>query len=145
MGTKDWTAARLLECLSDNLPLSADQRATLFTLVVDREKSERTVMERTKVFEAIDSERYYQDRKWGALAERPHEVGGWLALMDVHLHRAKAAWAGANNDAEALEALRKVLAIGVACAEQHGIPSRSRSQPVSERMRAGGFHRTQGA
>lgn len=101
-------------------------------------------MERSKVFEAIDSERDYQDRKWGTPAEHPHEVGGYLTLMDVHLQRAKAAWAGANNDAGALEALRKVLAIGVACAEQHGIPSRSRLQPVSERMRADGFHRTQG-
>ena len=97
---------------------------------------------RTQVFDAIDSERDYQDRKWGTAAEHPHEVGGWLTLMDVHLQRAKAAWAGANSDAEALDALRKVLAIGVACAEQHGIPGRSRTQPVSERMRAGGFHRT---
>ena len=100
-------------------------------------------MDRTKVFEAIDSERDYQDRKWGTPVEHPHEVGGYLALMDVHLQRAKAAWAGANNDTAALEALRKVLAVGTACAEQHGIPGRSRSQPVSERMRADGFHRTQ--
>jgi len=102
-------------------------------------------MDRSKVFDAIDSERAYQDRKWGTPAEHPHEVGGYLTLMDVHLQRAKAAWAGANTDNEALEALRKVLAIGVACAEQHGIQGRSRSQPVSERMRADGFHRTQGA
>lgn len=101
-------------------------------------------MDRGKVFDAIDSEREYQDRKWGTPAEHPHEVGGYLTLMDVHLQRAKAAWAGANNDTEALESLRKVLAIGVACAEQHSIPGRSRSQPVSERMRADGFRRGSG-
>lgn len=101
-------------------------------------------MNRSNVFNAIDSERDYQDRKWGTPAEHPHEVGGYLTLMDVHLQRAKAAWACANNDNEALEALRKVLAIGVACAEQHGIPGRSKSQPVSERMRADGFHRVGG-
>jgi hypothetical protein len=101
-------------------------------------------MDQKAVFEAIASERDYQDRKWGTPAEHPHEVGGYLTLMDVHLQRAKAAWASANNDTEALEALRKVLAVGVACAEQHGIRGRSRSQPVSERMRADGFHRTQG-
>jgi hypothetical protein len=99
-------------------------------------------MNQQAVFKAIASERDYQDRKWGTLAEHPHEVGGYLTLMDVHLQRAKAAWAGSNNDTEALEALRKVLAVGVACAEQHGIPGRSRSQPVSERMRSEGFHRT---
>lgn len=99
-------------------------------------------MDRTKVFDAIDSERDYQDRKWGTPAEHPHEVGGYLTLMDVHLRRAQEAWAGANSDAAALESLRKVLAIGVACAEQHGIPGRSRSMPVSQRMRDNGYQRT---
>lgn len=101
-------------------------------------------MNQAKVIEAILSERDYQDRKWGTPAEHPHEVGGYLTLMDVHLQRAKASWAGANNDAEALECLRKVLAIGVACGEQHDLPTRSRTQPVSERMRADGFHRVSG-
>lgn len=88
-----------------------------------------------KVYDAIESERDYQDRKWGTPGEHPHEVGGWLLLMDVHLKRAREAWAGANNDREALIALRKVLAIGVACGEQHGLPTRSLGQTVSERMR----------
>lgn len=101
-------------------------------------------MDQKAVFEAIASERGYQDRKWGTPAEHPHEVGGYLTLMDVHLQRAKAAWAGANNDNEALESLRKVLAIGVACGEQHGLRGRSASQPVIERMRADGFHRVAG-
>ncbi len=92
---------------------------------------------RIQVFDAIDSERAYQDRKWGTIQEHPHEVGGYLALMEVHVRRAMEAWAGANTDAAALECLRKVLAIGVACAEQHGMPGRSRTQPVSERMRHG--------
>jgi len=26
MGTKDWTATKLVECLSDNLPLTDEQR-----------------------------------------------------------------------------------------------------------------------
>lgn len=87
------------------------------------------------VYEAIESERDYQDRKWGGIGEHPHEVGAWILLMQSHLDRAREAWAGANNDREAMIALRKVLAIGVACAEQHGMPGRSKSQPVSERMR----------
>lgn len=88
-----------------------------------------------RAYEAIESERHYQDRKWGAVTEHTHEVAGWLTLMDVHLHRAKEAWASADGDRGALTALRKVLAIGVACAEQHGIPNRSPFQPVGDRMR----------
>lgn len=41
MGTKDWTAAKLVECLSDNLPLSTDQRAILVTLVMERAKQDK--------------------------------------------------------------------------------------------------------
>ncbi len=36
MSTKDSTPAKLVECLSDNLPLSDEQRAILVTLVVER-------------------------------------------------------------------------------------------------------------
>lgn len=97
---------------------------------------------RTLVLDAVASERDYQDRKWGTVAEHPHEVGGWLTLMAVHLRRAQEAWASTNNDVEALESVRKVLAIGVACGEQHGLYARARSQPVSQRMRGDGFQRT---
>ena len=92
-------------------------------------------LERIKVYESIDSERYYQDRKWGTVEQYPHEVGGWLTLMRKLLTGAEAAWAGSNGDYKALLELRKVLAVGVACAEQHGLPGRSPTQPVSKKMR----------
>lgn len=76
-------------------------------------------------YESIQTEREYQDAKWGHHSKHGHEVGAWLLLMQVHLTKAQAAWAGANNDEAALKELRKVLAIGVACAEQHGLPHRS--------------------
>ncbi len=53
------------------------------------------------------------------------------------------AWAGTNSDTEALESLRKVLAVGVACGEQHGLRGRARAQPVSQRMRGDGYQRTE--
>jgi hypothetical protein len=85
-------------------------------------------------YESIQTERDYQDRKWGAVSERPHEVGAWLTLMQVHLRRAQEAWASAPNDRGALNELRKVLAIGVACGDQHGLPHRS-AYVSPERMR----------
>ena len=91
-------------------------------------------MKREKVYESVDSERDHQDRKWGTVEQHPHEVGGWLTLMRKLLTDAEAAWAGSNGDYKALLELRKVLAVGVACAEQHGLPGRSYQQPV-EKMR----------
>ena len=80
---------------------------------------------RDQVFAAIDSERIYQELKWGTLADHPQSVGAYLTLMRVHLTAAEAAWAGATGDANALDRLRQVLAIGVACGEQHGMPARN--------------------
>ncbi len=61
------------------------------------------MIERTKVYESIDSERDYQDLKWGSIKDRPHEVGAWITLM---------------------------IAVGVACLEQHGSPGRSAHQEI---------------
>lgn len=85
---------------------------------------------RERVFEAIKGERRYQEMKWGDLVDHPQSVGAYLTLMRVHLTRAENAWAGANNDMEALDCLRKVLAIGVACGEQHGMPLRIDTTPA---------------
>lgn len=96
-------------------------------------------MERTKVYESIDSERYYQDHKWGTVEQHPHEVGGWLTLMRKLLTDAEAAWAGSDGDYKALLELRKALAVGVACAEQHGLPGRSlTAAEIGRIMRDGG-------
>ncbi len=93
-------------------------------------------MERGHVYRAIDTERDHQDRKWGTVVEHPHEVGGWLTLMRQHLRDAEAAWSGSPGDREALAEIRKVLAIGVACCEQHGVPGRSMHvEPPVETMR----------
>lgn len=92
-------------------------------------------MDRSEVYTSIDVERDYQDRKWGPPAAHPHEVGAWITLMRNKLNDAERAWATRNNDAGALCEIRKVVATGIACGEQHGMPSRARATPVSERMR----------
>lgn len=79
------------------------------------------------VFDAIGTERTYQELKWGTLQEHPQSVGAYLTLMRVHLADAEAAWAKSNSDTVALDRLRRVLAIGVACGEQHGMPKRDYS------------------
>ena len=73
---------------------------------------------------AVVGEREYQTKKWGSVYDRPHEVGGYLTLMRTHLAEAEAAWSNSRGDWDALNELRKVVAIGVACFEQHGVPRR---------------------
>ena len=85
---------------------------------------------RERVFEAINGERSYQEMKWGDLVDNPQSVGAYLTLMRVHLTRAENDWADSDGNIEALHCLRKVLAIGVACGEQHGMPCRPDTAPT---------------
>lgn len=89
---------------------------------------------RTKVYSAIDTERDFQDRKWGTIENHPHEIGGWLTIMRTLLTEAEKSWTTRSNDYLALEAVRELLAVGVACCEQHGITTRSKFCEY-ERMR----------
>ena len=92
---------------------------------------------RDKVYHAIDSERFHQDRKWGSIEGHGHEVGAWLTLMRSILTKAETAWANSAGDRGALHEIRQVLAVGVACCEQHGIETRSlHTEPPVESMRS---------
>ena len=71
-------------------------------------------------FNAIVAERHYQDRKWGATQEHPHEVGAWLTVIRKLIADADAAWCGQRGDVGALDEIRKIAAVAVACMEQHG-------------------------
>ena len=77
-------------------------------------------MTRAEVYQAINSERTYQDKKWGGSDhDRIWNVGDWLIFMDVYLQRAKqeyTAFAGNPSDQ-----VRKLAALAVACMEYNGV------------------------
>lgn len=77
---------------------------------------------------AVLQERNYQDKKWGSVQERPREVGTYLTLMRALLTDADRAYAKSKGDEAALNELRKVVAVGLACFEQHGVPTREDKQ-----------------
>lgn len=76
-------------------------------------------MNRTQVYEIIDSERDWQDRKWGTIEQHPHEVGGWLTVLRQLLWTAENEWAHSPSDVTTLDQVRKIAAVSVACIEQH--------------------------
>lgn len=77
-----------------------------------------------QVLTSVIGERLHQDRKWGTVEERPREVGTYLTLMRKILGDAEKAFAENSGDYQALDEMRKVVAVGVACFEQHHVPSR---------------------
>ncbi len=85
---------------------------------------------RAEVYEALDGERAFQVKKWGADREG---VGAFLVYMEEYLAKARRALTENEGTKLALHELRKVTALGVACLEQHGAPPRmGQAPPVNE-------------
>lgn len=83
-------------------------------------------MKRQEVYEAIDTERDYQDSKWG-VTDDPNYVSYEPAqfLIDIEIHLNKAKQANYNIDKEAvMSELRKIGALAVKCGEVHNMPKR---------------------
>lgn len=82
-------------------------------------------MERQQVYKIIDGERDYQDRKWGG---RTHDdkksVGDFIVYMDQYLFRAKEYLTKNPNKTYAMDAIRKLTALGIAAMETHGALTR---------------------
>jgi hypothetical protein len=84
---------------------------------------------RQEVYAALDSEREYQARRWG---EHAHSVTEFLVYMRDYVEEALhtvTREADPMAAAVALDNVRKVAALGVACMEQHGAPMRPPAPP----------------
>ena len=80
---------------------------------------------RAAVYHAIDTERTYQDKRWGG---HDHDVrksvGDFVVYMDYYMGLLKKALSTETDPGPALDQLRKVTALGVACMEVHGASRR---------------------
>lgn len=85
---------------------------------------------RDEVYNAIDTERDYQDNKWNSettTSGGQHSLEEWLVYMDDYLREAKSQLSRnvkQIGDPLALDTVRKITAMGVCCMEQHGAPYR---------------------
>lgn len=88
---------------------------------------------REQVYDALDSEREYQRRRAlvaGKPGEAQHSVEEFVLYMDDYMRELKTQLArtwtpDGSAPTAALDTLRKVTALGVACMEQHGAPLRT--------------------
>ena len=93
-----------------------------------------TAATRKEVYDAIDSERNYQERRAVEAGTvpgtvRPHSVEEFVVYMDDYMRELKTqlsrTWTSDRSvPPEALNTLRKVVTLGVAAMEQHGAPKR---------------------
>lgn len=78
-------------------------------------------VDRDEVYAAIDGERNYQDVRWGPT---PRTVGEFVTYIQRYTTKLIEAASDNDGDEAALEVVRKVAALAVACMEQHGAPPR---------------------
>jgi hypothetical protein len=81
---------------------------------------------RAEVYAAIDGEREYQRNRWGAVGAY-HEPAAWITFMQEYLDRARVAVTEGNHE-DAMHAIRKVAALGVAAMENQGVYSRAQEE-----------------
>lgn len=83
-----------------------------------------SLVARAMVLNAIQAERDYQNKiHGGPVHDRTHTVAEWLEMMNDKLRDAQEyVFHGENNFA--LEEMLKIVALGVACMEVHGVRKR---------------------
>lgn len=83
-------------------------------------------MKREDVYKSIDSERDYQDARWGSTQDEDYvayPISQYIIDLEVHLNKLK--MHGYNMDhINACEEIRKIGALAVKCGEVHGINDR---------------------
>jgi len=81
---------------------------------------------REKVYEAINSERDYQDSKWGDVSNENYvEYPPSQYLIDIEIHLNKAKLANYNIDKNGvMDEIRKIAALCVKCGEVHSVNNR---------------------
>jgi hypothetical protein len=87
-------------------------------------------MDRLEVYKRIDGERNYQELRKQALGwSEKHSVGDWVVFMEQYMRQAIERGSKESGWNGALEELRKVAALAIACFEEHGVPERQVKNP----------------
>jgi hypothetical protein len=81
-------------------------------------------MDRNEVYQVLNAERAYQESKWSSNENRDETVADHLLTIEVYLLHAKHELGQNADPIKALENVRKLTAVGVACMEKYGVPER---------------------
>lgn len=80
-------------------------------------------MERSEVYKIIDEERDYQEWRWPRPAHN-HSITEYLVYMRHYVNKALDKVSTSDGDKVALEDVRKIAALAVACMEENGAVGR---------------------
>lgn len=93
-------------------------------------------MKRAEVYQVVDGERDYQDKKWGSTASSNQPGNGertideFAAYIQGYTNDLIYVTSHFGDPAQKLDVMRKIAGLCVACAEQHGLPERGTVLPT---------------
>jgi len=80
-------------------------------------------MARPNIYDAIETERAYQDKKYGDQHDRQLSLGDFILIIEEELSEAKQEFVR-NGRIFSLREILQVAAVCVACMEVHGVVER---------------------
>jgi hypothetical protein len=98
--------------------------------------SQRDTMTIGRVLSELWRERRYQKFRWGfrqedgSFIENHHAVSSYIVFMQDYLTEAIHYASREEGFCNALDSLRKVVALGIRCFEEHGVPPRCFDDPI---------------
>lgn len=82
-------------------------------------------MQREEIYKILDGERDYQEDRWGGEDHnRKHEIASWILYMEHYLTQAREIASMNGDETLALDKIRGVVAMGIACFEIYGVSAR---------------------
>ena len=82
-------------------------------------------MKRTEIYDLIDNERAYQEKRW--VNEPIHSPTEYLVYISEYIKIGNTLATFEDDvvmNPKIMDVMRKIIALGVACAESHGLPER---------------------
>lgn len=79
--------------------------------------------QKEEIYKTIDEERDYQDKIWGNNHDKNHSVGDFTLYMKYYLDQVIKEYT-CGEIKSSLDDMRKLVALGIACFEIHGVPKR---------------------
>lgn len=86
-----------------------------------------TALSFQEVVDLVVAERSFQDWKHGTIDDNPHQIGGWLLLLEAELNEAKkAAIKGGTGRDSVMAEIIQIAALAMAAVEQYGVHEQRR-------------------
>jgi hypothetical protein len=79
---------------------------------------------RAEVYEAVDSEREYQDALKGIRSTRDRTLGDFLVLLNHYIVEANQSYVRNRSATQSMHEIRKIAAIAIKAMEVNGAPKR---------------------